>query len=282
MRILVLGCNGMAGHVISMYLEEKGYIVDRVARKSLLFKETIIMNILDFDALKKLIRSTKYDCVINAVGVLNADAENNHDNAVLINSYLPHFLAKITLGLPTKIIHISTDCVFSGDKGDYCEDDLPDAKTFYGRSKALGELNDTKNLTVRTSIIGPDINENGIGLFHWFMKSRTKKEISGYSSAIWGGVTTIQLAKSIELAMIKKISGLYHLTNGCKISKYNLLQLFKSHFSSTDLNIVKNNDYSTDKSLVTKNCVFDVPSYETMVLDMQKWITNKSELYLYY
>ncbi|QIV94858.1 dTDP-4-dehydrorhamnose reductase family protein [Allofrancisella frigidaquae] len=281
MKVLVLGCNGMAGHVISIYFEEKGYIVDKIARKPAIFKETIVMDVSDFDLLKSCIISNKYDYIINAVGILNTDAENNHDKAVLINSYLPNFLAKITLYLPTKIIHISTDCVFSGEKGSYSEDDSTDARTFYGRSKALGELGDAKNLTIRTSIIGPDINENGIGLFNWFMKARKLSEINGYTRAMWGGVTTILLAKSIDLAIIKNLKGLYHLTNGQKISKYDLLLLFKKYFACDDLNILKNDNYVTDKSLITKNQTFDVPSYDIMIQDMQKWIIDNKEFYNY-
>ncbi|QIV95702.1 dTDP-4-dehydrorhamnose reductase [Allofrancisella inopinata] len=280
-RVLVLGCNGMAGHVISIYLESRGHIVDKLARSQKVFADTILVDVSDFELLEKTIVEGRYDFVINAVGVLNADAEANHDKAVLMNSYLPNFLARVTKNLKTKIIHISTDCVFSGDKGSYTELDITDTNTFYGKSKALGELNDDKNLTIRTSIIGPDINENGIGLFNWFMKSRFSKELSGYSKAIWGGVTTIELAKSIEIAMRNELSGLHHLTNNQKINKYDLLSLFKKYFADDSLNILKNECYITDKSLKSNNHFFNVPSYKQMILEMREWIVNNQEIYNY-
>src|SRR5699024_1115052 len=107
----------------------------------------------------------------------------------------------------TKIIHMSTDCVFSGKIGNYKEDSLRDGETFYDRSKALGELDNQKDLTFRNSIIGPDINENGIGLFNWFMKQ--EGSINGYSKAIWTGVTTLTLAKAMDSALKEDLVGIY-------------------------------------------------------------------------
>jgi dTDP-4-dehydrorhamnose reductase len=282
-KILVLGSNGMAGHVISLYLEGIGYSVDKVARSQKVFKDTVLMDVTDFTALNELVSNGDYDCVINAVGILNADAENNHDKAVLLNSYLPNFLVSITKNIKTRVIHISTDCVFSGNKGGYVETDVTDTPTFYGKSKALGELSDNKNITLRTSIIGPDFNENAIGLFHWFMSSRNKGEISGYSKALWGGVTTIELAKAISKVINDDdISGLYHLTNTKSIDKFSLLNLFNKYFGSEALHISVNNEYTCDKSLKTANDVFIAPDYDTMIGEMREWINSNASLYSEY
>ena len=133
----------------------------------------------DFDSLNTIIKTGKYDTVINCIGILNQFAENNHALAALLNSYLPHFVAASANAVDAQVIHMSTDCVFSGARGQYTEDDFPDGTTFYDRSKALGELNDDKNITLRNSIVGPDINERGIGLMNWFMKQ--SGEINGFT-----------------------------------------------------------------------------------------------------
>ena len=170
MKILVIGCNGMAGHIISLYLKEKGHDVTGYAREKSRFVNTVVGDATDFEFLKKIIINGKYDSVINCVGLLNQFAENNHPMAVIVNSYLPHFLAKITENTDIQIIQMSTDCVFSGKRGSYTEDDFPDGTLFYDRTKALGEIEDNKNVTLRNSIVGPDIKLDGIGLLKWFGK----------------------------------------------------------------------------------------------------------------
>ena len=153
MRFLVLGASGMAGHTIAIYLKEQGHDVTGFARKNLEYVKTIVGDATDFEFLKGLITAGNYDYVINAIGLLNQFAENNKANAAILNGYLPHFLADITKDMNTSIIHMSTDCVFSGKAGNYTEESLRDGETFYDRSKALGELEDDKNITLRNSIV---------------------------------------------------------------------------------------------------------------------------------
>ena len=126
MKFLILGCNGMAGHIISVYLKEQGNEVIGFARQKSRYVETIVGDATDFELLKKIICEGEYDAVINCIGLLNQFAENNHPMAVLLNGYLPHYLAYITKDLNTKIIHMSTDCVFSGKTGGYTENSVPD------------------------------------------------------------------------------------------------------------------------------------------------------------
>ena len=140
MKFLILGCNGMAGHMISLYLKEQGYDVTGFARTQSKFVNTIIGDASDFELINKEVLKGDYDSIINCIGILNKFAETNRADAVLMNSYLPHFLSQITKNTNTQIIHMSTDCVFSGEKGQYIESDFRDGKTFYDRSKALGEL----------------------------------------------------------------------------------------------------------------------------------------------
>jgi dTDP-4-dehydrorhamnose reductase len=189
MKVLVLGATGMAGHTISIYFKEAGYEVTTFSRRKFEYCNNIIGNITNFDLLKSVIEEGKYNAVINAIGILNQDAEDNKSMAVLLNSYLPHYLSDITKEMETRIIHMSTDCVFSGKTGGYTETSFRDGETFYDRTKALGEIENDKDLTFRNSIIGPDLNRDGIGLFNWFMKQ--EGQINGFTKAIWTGVTTL-------------------------------------------------------------------------------------------
>ncbi|MEK5184015.1 SDR family oxidoreductase [Solibacillus sp. FSL W7-1324] len=282
MRILVLGGSGMAGHIISLYFKEVGYDVTVFTRKKVSYCENIVGNVKDLKELERVVVHGGFNAIINAVGILNQDAENNKGDAVLINSYLPHFLSDITQKLKTRVIHMSTDCVFSGRNGNYSEHSFKDGETFYDRSKALGEIENCKDLTFRSSIIGPDINKDGMGLFNWFMKQ--SGTINGFKKAIWTGVTTLTLAKAMEQALKEDLTGLYNLVNNEKITKYELLKLFNEKMSGNKLNIIEDKSLVLDKSLINTRDDFSfvVPSYEVMVIEMKEWILTHRELYPHY
>lgn len=283
MKFLVIGCNGMAGHVISIYLKEKGHDVTGYARQKSRFVKTIIGDAKDFELLKSIILHGNYDSVINCVGLLNQFAENNHAEAVLLNGYLPHYLAEITKDTDTQIIHMSTDCVFSGKTGGYTEDSFPDGTLFYDRSKAIGELKDNKNITLRNSIVGPDIKESGIGLLNWFMKQ--KRTVNGFSEAIWTGQTTLQLAKTMEQAALVRANGLYNTVPEESINKYDLLQLFNMKIRRDPIEILSSEQLVVDKSLVrTKYEGFNykIPNYEIMIEELGNWMREHKEIYPHY
>lgn len=281
MKYLVLGAGGMAGHLIACYLKEQGEEVEGIDIRESPCCYTYVMDVCDFKRVENIIESNNYDVIINCIGILNQSAEEHKDKAVLMNSYLPHFLVKATRNMKTRIIQMSTDCVFSGRRGQYTENDFPDGETFYDRSKALGEIMDHKNLTFRNSIIGPDINENGIGLFNWFMKQTG--EIKGYEKSLWTGVTTLTLAKAMHKASYDNLTGLYNLVNNQKISKYELVSLFNK-YSLKRLPVQKVDGVSHDKSLYCTRNDFDfiVPSYEEQVKEMFDWINYYKNLYKHY
>lgn len=283
MKILVLGSNGMAGHLISLYFQEQNYEVTGFARQQSPFlAHSIIGDASDMDLLKKYISEGEYDAVINCIGLLNQFAEENKAMAVLLNGYLPHYLAEITKNMKTRIIHMSTDCVFAGNDGPYFEDSLPNGTSFYDRSKAIGEINTSKDLTFRNSIVGPDIKSTGIGLFNWFMKQ--KGSVGGYTGAIWTGVTTYTLAKAMEQALKENLTGLYNLVNNKSISKYHLLQLFNKYFRDSKVDIYPNDQLQLDKSLRRKRNDFSfvVPSYEQQIAEMAEWCNKHKEIYPHY
>lgn len=275
-KVLVIGSTGMLGHVVKKYLIDKKYDVYETTRNQ--------TNKYYFDALEnikkieEIIDSIKPDFVVNCIGILNKKAEDYPSQAILVNSYFPHYLDEMSEKYNYKLIHISTDCVFDGHEGNYKEDSPKTATTIYGTSKALGEINNNRSLTLRTSIIGPDTNPNGIGLFEWFMKQ--KDEVHGFRKAFWSGVTTIELAKQIEIAMNSNLTGLYHVTNGQKISKYDLLTIIKDVFNK-DIKIIPDDNYSCDKSLVVtrEDYKFNIPSYHQMIVEMKEWIENNKDIY---
>ncbi len=282
MYFLVLGCNGMAGHLISLYLQERGHRVLGFGRRESAYVKSVVGDAGNFAFLKKLVEQEHFDTIINCIGLLNQNAENNKSDAVLINAYLPHYLAEITSGTDTQVIQMSTDCVFSGKNGPYKETDVKDGQTFYDRSKALGELEDNKNLTLRNSIVGPDINKDGIGLFNWFMKQNGI--VNGYTKAVWTGQSTLQLAKTMEFAAEERISGLCHAVPPQSITKYDLLKLFNHYFRHDALTIVPVEGAAADKSLLRTriDSLCPIPDYETMVREMAAWVYAHKSMYSHY
>lgn len=282
-KIIILGANGMAGHILVKGLQDKtsGFNIVSVSRNTSRINPTVILDVTDFDSLKHLINTQNPEIIINCIGLLNETAENNPDQAILVNSYLPHYLEALTKDSKTKIIHISTDCVFSGKEGSYLESSTKNGLGYYSQSKSLGEINNSKDLTFRTSIIGPELNENGIGLFHWI--ANQKNEVIGFEKAYWTGVTTLELLYAVKQAISENLTGLYHLVFDHKISKCELLNIINDEFS-LGLKITPSDKYSVDKSLInTRNDFgFKVKSYEVMIKEMHAWILMNKELYPHY
>lgn len=281
-KIIILGATGLAGHTISLYFKEKGYEVIGYAPESSSFIKFIKGDALNTEHLKEVLLKEDWDVVINCIGLLNQNADNNKSLAVYLNSFLPHLVVDVLKDKNSKLIHMSTDCVFAGNTGPYYENSFKDGPTFYDRTKALGEIIDNKNLTFRNSIIGPDINPNGIGLFNWFMKQNNS--VKGFSEAIWTGVTTLTLAKAMEQAINTNLCGLYNLVNNESISKYDLLRLFNRYFRENSLKIEVDRSIQVDKTLVNTRVDFDftVPSYEQMISEMKDWVDSHPELYPHY
>ena len=280
--VLLLGSTGMAGHMIYYYLKNTNrYNLINVSYRAKLTEDSILIDIKNTTVLEELILAANPDYIINCIGIL-IRGSRDIENAVFINAYFPHFLKKIADKIAAKVIHLSTDCVFSGVSGNYKEDAPKDAGDTYGVSKSLGEINDPKHITLRTSIIGPELKSNGEGLLHWFFSQRV--EISGYTNAIWSGITTLELAKAIDYYLNNDVaSGIVHVTNGEKISKYALLKLFKSVWVVGDLNIREGRlNKNVDKSLVKSEIFkYEVPSYYKMITDLSSWISNNDTLYNY-
>jgi dTDP-4-dehydrorhamnose reductase len=279
-RILVLGADGMVGHIARIYLTERGHDVISVARSSSAKWEKLDLE--DEGALRAFLAKMKPEYVLNCAGVLIQESEKNPLRAIRLNALLPHVLEKAAVHERFKVIQVSSDCVFEGSKGPYTEGDRMDADGVYGRTKALGELRNDRDLTIRTSKVGPELHADGSGLFNWFMNQ--KGMIRGFTRALWGGVTTLEMVKAVDYIIEHPLGGLLHLTNGQAISKCDLLELFAEIWGKKDVKIERDDSHVADRSLICtrKDFAYCVPSYKAMMEEMRTFMRNHPELYRHY
>jgi dTDP-4-dehydrorhamnose reductase len=276
-NILILGSTGLIGHQVYTYLNSSDqYKMFNISFRKKFTRDTILLDVRNEKKLIENISLINPDIIVNCIGVLIKGSNENPEDAIFINSYIPHRLMRHANLLKAKLIQITTDCVFSGrKKTPYIENDEKDGLDVYAKSKGLGEIINGKHLTLRTSVVGPEIKRNGYELFHWFMNQTVS--INGYTNAIWSGVTTLELAKAVKWAIDENITGLYHITNGESISKYDLLKLFQKYTKKNILiKAVEGRD--VDKSFIdTRQIInYQIPSYDTMVRDMVNLIATSS------
>lgn len=279
-KIMILGSSGMLGHMVYNYLKGLGkYNIIDTSFPKRLNDNSILLDVTDKTKLEHFINTEKPDILVNCIGILLRGSKEDPSNAIYLNSYLPHQLSKILRLNGGKLIHVSTDCVFSGEKGNYIETDFKDARDTYGLSKALGEVENDHDLTMRTSIVGPELKEKGEGLFQWFLSQNGS--INGYTMMIWGGVTTLELAKAIDSAIDQNITGLIHITNNQPISKFEIVSLFKEIWQTNHIQINAVEGKVVDKSLksVRRDFNFKVASYSEMFKNQFEWMNNNSHLY---
>lgn len=257
MRILVLGASGMLGNAMIRVLNEKtdwqvhGTIRSESSKR--FFRADIAERLLtgvdvdQHDSLMQAFIRTHPDVVINCVGLIKqlADAEDPLQ-AIPINALLPHRLARLCELSGARLVHMSTDCVFAGDKGGYRESDPSDARDLYGRSKFLGEVAYPHAVTLRTSIIGHEL-QSAHGLVGWFLSQQER--CNGYTRAIFSGLPTIVLAQVIRDVVIPRadLSGVYHVA-AQPISKYDLLKLVAEVYGKK-IEIISNDSLVIDRSL---------------------------------
>jgi dTDP-4-dehydrorhamnose reductase len=261
MKILILGSNGMAGHMLLRYLKEKNHDVQGSDRND--------FDVLDTTTVDNFFNSLTctHDIIINCIGMLMGESNNDLPKAILINSWFPKYLEKRFAKSDIKIIHVSTDCVFDGIKGNYVENESPTETSNYGVSKAHGEINNKKDLTLRTSIIGPEISDHRTGLLDWVLH-RSPMQLQGWHDAWWNGVTTLQLAKCIEHIIVSQpsLAGLYHLAAD-PINKYDLVRSIVEIYGLTKSVESTNAPKYINKVLVDtrKELKLNIPSHRDML-----------------
>ena len=258
MNILIFGATGMLGHAVFRVLSNDkrlnvfGTIRSESSKKLFPapFAENLIPNIdiESDDCLKKAFEITQPDVVINCIGIIKqlSDAKDVL-KTVPINALLPHRLALLSKNFGSRLILVSTDCVFSGGKGDYLETDFPDCDDLYGRSKLLGEIADNDNvLTIRTSIIGHELR-GGHSLVNWFLSQNESTQ--GYTKAVFSGLPTNELANIIRSCIVDwpNLHGLYHVSAD-PINKYELLSLIAKIYDKK-IQITKSEQVQIDRSL---------------------------------
>lgn len=257
MKIMVLGASGMLGNAMVRVLSENNdcevFGTTRSGGASRFFPSEIAVRLVagvdveNYDALVKAFAQVRPDIVINCIGLIKQLADANDPLlAIPINALLPHRLARLCDLSGSRLVHISTDCVFSGNKGGYTEDDPSDAKDLYGKSKFLGEVVYPHTITLRTSIIGHEL-QSAHGLVDWFLSQQ--QQCKGFTKAIFSGLPTVVLARIIRDVVIPRpeLSGLYHVA-ARPISKYDLLRLVAEVYGKS-IEIIPDDSLVIDRSL---------------------------------
>lgn len=257
MKVLVLGGSGMLGHKLVQRWRDKfdlwttlrGKFTD-YERFGIFAQDKTVdsLSVLDTHALENAIATIRPDVIFNAVGVVKqVPTAKNAVTTLLINAVLPNQLADIAAKVGARLIQISTDCVFDGARGNYGEDDQPNATDLYGKSKNLGEIVGDNCLTIRTSIIGRELASDH-GLLEWAISNRGKS-VKGYSNAVFSGFPTIVVADIISTLITDHadLTGLYHVSSE-PINKFDLLSLMNTAYDLR-LTIERFEDFSIDRSL---------------------------------
>jgi len=257
MKILVIGASGMIGSAVFRALSNDNnfdtYGTLRNSRLKTFFSDKVLGNLIiiddveESDALSLYIEGLLPDVIINCVGLTKHRPEaQNAISLIALNSLLPHRLAALSKLISARLIHVSTDCVFSGHKGSYVEDDFADAHDAYGKSKFLGEVHCLHAVTLRTSTIGHEL-QTKYGLLNWFLSQET--QCRGFGRAVFSGLPTVVFAQIIKEIVIPhtRLSGLYHV--GAKpINKFDLLKLISKLFKK-NINIIRDDKLIIDRSL---------------------------------
>ncbi len=273
-KILIFGISGMLGSILFTYLKKKNIYVFGVLRKNCFKKRQknlIICKKLENETISRIVDKVKPDFVINCVGIINHKIKNNLNEVFYINSILPHIIAQKCLEKKIKYLHISTDCVFDGKKGNYSEKNLPNALDNYGLSKKMGETNIPLTTVIRTSIIGHEI-KSSFGLLEWFLSQKKSTVVKGFSKAFFSGLTTLELSKIIYNYFIKrkyKLKNIMHI-GGPKIDKYSLLRTINTVYSKK-IKIKKCKLLKVDKSLNSmlfrQITGYKSPNWKTMIVE---------------
>jgi dTDP-4-dehydrorhamnose reductase len=257
MKVLVLGVSGMLGNAMFRKLSESQslevYGTARSASVKRFFSDELNQRIVcgvdieNQDSVACILAEIKPQAVINCVGLVKQLADANDPLVALpINAILPHRLARLCQLINARLIHVSTDCVFSGARGNYNENDPPDAQDLYGRSKLLGEVDYPHAVTLRTSIIGHELNSMH-SLVGWFLAQHGR--VKGYARAIFSGLPTVELAELVRDVVLPRgeLRGVYHVASA-PISKFDLLRLVAKTYDK-QITIEEDQDFVIDRSL---------------------------------
>jgi dTDP-4-dehydrorhamnose reductase len=286
-KVLILGGDGMLGHRLVQVFSPSHDVVTTVRKpstgvvSSALAGSQIIagVDVREAETWLAVLRDERPQVVVNAVGIVKQrPAAADSVESILVNSLFPQRLAEACRRTATRLIHYSTDCVFSGHRGDYRETDIPDPVDLYGRTKLVGEVGAPGCLTIRTSIIGLEL-ANRTGLVEWFLGQ--SGEVRGYRKAIWSGFTTQELAR-LTCRLIEHdpdIEGVWHVSSRA-ISKYELLVILNELLDSATA-VVADESVVIDRSLNSEKFQaatgYQPPNHETMLGELAADIRQRKE-----
>jgi dTDP-4-dehydrorhamnose reductase len=280
MRILILGGDGMLGHQLFRYFSRE-HDVRVTLRQDIanyhhvcpMFNERNAYTDIDvrsFERLIEVISDFRPDFVLNAVGIVKQRSTSKESiPSIEINALLPHRLAVLCSAIGARLVHYSTDCVFSGRKGSYLETDLSDAEDLYGKSKFLGEVNERNCITLRSSIIGRELSRK-TSLFEWFLSQ--SGTVKGFSKAIYTGFTTKEMSRITERMLLyyPDAHGVYQISSE-PINKYELLLLFRDKLNKK-IEIVSDDSFVCDRSLDSTRFrhefQYTPPTWSTMIEEL--------------
>lgn len=293
MKILVLGCNGMFGHRLCRHLAHRMEVYGSVRgdpsairQLSVLPEKSIIGNIEaeNLTSLTEVLDAMRPAAVINCIGIVKQrELASDIETSIRVNALFPHQLADICDPRGIRVFQLGTDCVFSGSRGQYMEQEFPDPTDIYGRTKLLGELNRPGCITLRTSFIGWQLGDFN-SLLSWFALQRGKR-IKGFRRAIYTGLSTSVLAILIEQLLLNQptLHGLYHVASH-PISKYDLLVELRERLGWRDIILEPDDDYICDRSLVAERfgsvAGWQPPSWSSMLDGLASEWPNYSKHYL--
>ena len=280
MRILILGGAGMLGHRLFIHLSASHEVRVTLRQKIEHYRPYGLFSASNAygavkaeedERLRQIIGEFRPEVIVNCIGIVKQLASASEAiPSIQVNSLLPHRLAMLARASGSRLVHFSTDCVFSGRKGNYAESDTPDPEDLYGRTKLLGEVADTDCVTLRTSLIGREL-ERGTSLVEWFLSQ--KGRVRGYRNAIFSGFTTIELARIVEMLVAShpQAQGVWHVSSE-PIDKYSLLTLIRKHYG-VNTEIVPDDEFRCDRSLDSSRFRqafgYRPPSWENMISEMR-------------
>ena len=277
MKIIILGSTGILARTLQLYLSKKNVDFLTISRERKNNKNYYLKNFLNFKKLEKLIFKTKPTHIINCIGITKFNnSYNNKKLTVYLNSKMPMYLANYCKLNKIFLLHISTDCVFSGKKGNYLDNSFKDTKDLYGLSKKKGEVKNEFTSTIRTSFIGPELNTKK-SLLSWFLSE--KKIVKGYTKAFFSGLTSLELCKIIYNYFIKNNLLKNKIINvgSRRISKYVLLTKIRRVFKKK-IEISKHENFIIDRSLNSKKfrkiTDYKIIKWDKMLLELKKFMIN--------
>ncbi len=281
MKVLILGGSGMLGHKLWQFFSPRFDTfatlrsMGEAGATSDIFDRSRALTGLSAESSEDFARAVEKvrpDAIVNCIGIVKQMASSRDPvSSITVNALFPHKLARICHDAGVRLIHLSTDCVFSGRRGNYSEEDIPDAEDLYGRSKLLGEVDGENCLTIRTSMIGRELTGTH-GLLEWFL-SQEGNPVRGFRRAIFSGLTTIALSELIAgiITDHTALQGIYHVA-AKPISKFDLLSLIKQTYG-VDVEINPDETVMCDRSLNGKRFYeatgFIAPSWPEMILRLR-------------